>query len=151
MVRRQVVGEVGPLGERFFMYSEEEDWCFRMKQRGWKVVYVPEAVIIHYQGMSTRQRSTEMLMELYRSKLKFFRKNYGRRRGWLLRGALILLTGMRISFYTLLSRFREGEREEAGNSREESLMILRAMLSRRRKQEAEGCSTSIPDRLPTSS
>jgi len=128
MVRREVVEEVGLLDERFFMYSEEEDWCYRMKQNGWKVMYVPSAVIVHYWGMSTKQRSSEMLVELYRSKLKFFSKNYGYLRGLLLWLSLVGIMGIRISFYAVLALLIKGKAEDAGKYRGQSLSILKAMF-----------------------
>lgn len=47
-VRRQVVEQVGPLDEGFFLYVEDIDWAKRMHQAGWEVYYVPEAKIIHH-------------------------------------------------------------------------------------------------------
>jgi hypothetical protein len=47
LVRREAVESVGLMDERFFLYFEDVDWCYRMKQRGWKVYYYPEAVITH--------------------------------------------------------------------------------------------------------
>ena len=129
IVRREVVDAVGLLDERFFMYSEEEDWCYRIKRGGWKVMYVPSAVIIHYHGMSTRQRSSVMLMELYRSKVKFFTKNYGRFKGWLLRVTLVVLMGIRIPYYSLVPLLAKGKRGTAKTYRDQSLTILRAMIS----------------------
>jgi GT2 family glycosyltransferase/lipopolysaccharide/colanic/teichoic acid biosynthesis glycosyltransferase len=46
-VRRDAVDNVGMMDERFFLYFEDVDWCYRMKQRGLKVYYLPEAVIEH--------------------------------------------------------------------------------------------------------
>ncbi len=47
LVRREAVESVGLMDERFFLYFEDVDWCYRMKQRGWKVYYYPDAVITH--------------------------------------------------------------------------------------------------------
>jgi GT2 family glycosyltransferase/lipopolysaccharide/colanic/teichoic acid biosynthesis glycosyltransferase len=47
LVRRQAVESVGLMDERFFLYFEDVDWCYRMKQKGWKVYYHPESVISH--------------------------------------------------------------------------------------------------------
>ena len=47
MVRTDAIREVGLMDERFFMYFEDVDWCYRMKQYGWKVVYVPDAPMKH--------------------------------------------------------------------------------------------------------
>lgn len=46
-VRREAVDNVGMMDERFFLYFEDVDWCYRMKQRGLKVYYLADAVIEH--------------------------------------------------------------------------------------------------------
>jgi len=46
-VRREAVETVGLMDERFFLYFEDVDWCYRMKQKGWKVYYNPESVVVH--------------------------------------------------------------------------------------------------------
>jgi hypothetical protein len=72
-----MVEAIGLLDEQFYMYCEETDWCFRARRQGWKVYFVPQARIIHYGGQSTRQRRREMLIQLYRSKVRLLRKHYG--------------------------------------------------------------------------
>ncbi len=47
MVRREAVRKVGKMDERFFLYFEDTDWCFRMHHHGWGVYYVPDSVMIH--------------------------------------------------------------------------------------------------------
>ena len=56
MVRREVVEQVGLLDEDIFMFGEDIDWCWRIKQAGWKVYYVPESSVYHYHGASSRLR-----------------------------------------------------------------------------------------------
>jgi N-acetylglucosaminyl-diphospho-decaprenol L-rhamnosyltransferase len=77
MVRREAIQQVGPMDEGFFMYCEEVDWCYRIKQAGWKIYYTPDAEIIHHGGQSTRQSAGPMLVQLHRSRDRFFRKHYG--------------------------------------------------------------------------
>ncbi|MDH4136450.1 MAG: glycosyltransferase family 2 protein, partial [Anaerolineae bacterium] len=77
LARRKAIEMVELLDEDFFMYSEETDWCFRMVRNGWKVYYLPGAEVIHFGGGSSQRASDEMLMQLYQSKLRFFRKHYG--------------------------------------------------------------------------
>ncbi len=48
LIRREAVLDVGPMDERFFLYFEDVDWCARMHNRGWKVLYVPDAVMVHH-------------------------------------------------------------------------------------------------------
>ncbi len=61
------------------MYSEEIDLCYRLNKAGWTIHWVPQASIIHFGGQSTIQAQAKMFMHLYKSKLHFFRKYYGRR------------------------------------------------------------------------
>ncbi|MCL5959719.1 MAG: glycosyltransferase family 2 protein [Chloroflexi bacterium] len=77
LARREVLEQVGLLDENFFMYCEEIDFCLRTKLRGWDIYCVPSAKIVHYSGQSTRQFHAQMLIELYRSRYRLFRKHYG--------------------------------------------------------------------------
>lgn len=77
IARPAAVREVGLFDEGFFMYSEEVDWCYRFRAAGWAVGYEPAARIVHVGGGSTRQVRPQMLAELYRSRVRFFRKHYG--------------------------------------------------------------------------
>lgn len=55
LVRRRAVESVGLLDERFFLYFEDVDWCYRMRQKGWKVFYHPEAVVTHSYARKSAQ------------------------------------------------------------------------------------------------
>ncbi len=76
-IRRTAIEQFGLLDERYFMYTEEADWCFRARRAGWEVCYLPGAKVVHLGGQSSRMVSTRMKAELYRSKLRFFGKHYG--------------------------------------------------------------------------
>lgn len=78
MVRRSVVEQVGQMDEHYFMYSEELDWCRRIKEAGWRIVYFPEAEVIHHVGKSSEQAVTERHINFQRAKLRYFRKFHGR-------------------------------------------------------------------------
>jgi GT2 family glycosyltransferase len=77
LARREAIVRVGPMDDQYFMYNEEIDWCLRMRQAGWQAWYLPQARIVHYGGQSTRQARSAMVLALYRSKVRFFRKHYG--------------------------------------------------------------------------
>ncbi len=55
MVRRDALDEVGLFDEEFFMYSEDEDLCFRLRQKGWTVCYSAKATAQHYGAASASQ------------------------------------------------------------------------------------------------
>ncbi len=78
MLRKTVLDKVGLLDEGYFMYSEEVDLCFRLQKAGWRLYWVPQSQVVHYWGQSAKQVLTKMFLQLYRGKLRFFRKHYGR-------------------------------------------------------------------------
>lgn len=77
LTRREVVAEVGGMDEGFFMYSEELDWCRRIKAAGWRIVYLPEAKIIHYEGKSSEQVVPARHIYFQSSKVRYARKYHG--------------------------------------------------------------------------
>jgi N-acetylglucosaminyl-diphospho-decaprenol L-rhamnosyltransferase len=77
MARREAVEQVGPLDEGFFMYSEELDWCRRFRAAGWRVVYLPTARVIHYEGKSSEQVLPARHIHFQTSKIRYFRKYHG--------------------------------------------------------------------------
>ncbi len=79
LVRREVVEDVGLMDEDYFVYAEEADWCWRIRQHGWRRVFTPIAKIIHREGggQSSRLVSTRMYVQLQKSILIFIRKNNG--------------------------------------------------------------------------
>jgi N-acetylglucosaminyl-diphospho-decaprenol L-rhamnosyltransferase len=89
MTRRQIVEQVGVLDDGFFMYSEELDWCYRIKQSGWSVVYLPAAEVVHHEGRSSEQVVPARHIHFQSSKVRFFRKHHGLARAELLRFFLL--------------------------------------------------------------
>jgi N-acetylglucosaminyl-diphospho-decaprenol L-rhamnosyltransferase len=77
LLRKDVLDQVGFLDEDYFMYSEEVDLCYRIQSAGWQLFWVPQADVVHFGGQSTQQVPTEMFLNLYHSKIKYFRKHYG--------------------------------------------------------------------------
>ncbi|MCX6027723.1 MAG: glycosyltransferase family 2 protein [Chloroflexi bacterium] len=77
MVRREALAQVGGFDEGYFMYSEELDLCRRIKQAGWRIVYLPAAQIIHYEGKSSEQLVAARHIRFQTSKVRYFRKFHG--------------------------------------------------------------------------
>lgn len=81
LVRRNALSEVGLLDESFFVYFEEADLCWRLKERGWETHYLPQAKIVHYQGASSATAYDHiyldgiLLDEWARSAEQFLRKH----------------------------------------------------------------------------
>jgi N-acetylglucosaminyl-diphospho-decaprenol L-rhamnosyltransferase len=102
LVRREAFEDVGGLDEGYFMYAEEVDWCYAMREKGWQVWYQPAAKVIHLGGGSSQKRRTQREADLYRSRVRFFRKHYGGRAAWLLKLQIYSLTAIKIAVHGLL-------------------------------------------------
>ena len=77
LVRKSIMNKIGGFDEDFFMYYEEVDLCYRIKQCGWRIVFLPQACVTHLGGRSSQQISTAKRIMMLRSLLKYFRKNHG--------------------------------------------------------------------------
>lgn len=84
LVRTAAIQQAGLLDENFFMYGEDLDWSYRIKERGWKVVYHPATTVLHLKGQSSRQARLRSTREFYRAMLIFYRKHYAPTSGRLL-------------------------------------------------------------------
>jgi GT2 family glycosyltransferase len=71
LVRREATEQVGLFDERYFMFSEEVDWCYRFRQAGWSVVFFPEAEVVHVGGASWKREFDPMFREQVRGHLRF--------------------------------------------------------------------------------
>ena len=102
LTRREVVDKIGLLDERFFMYGEDIDWCYRCKQAGWKVYYYPKTKIFHHKGYSSKL-SPLTLWEFHRAMVLFYKKHYQSKYPSLVNGLIYLAIYAR---YLIKARFK---------------------------------------------
>jgi len=123
MLRREALDQVGLFDERFFMYSEDEDLCLRLKRGGWSVCYCGGATAIHHGAASTGQARGEMLRQFYTSQMLFLEKHRGGRSalGYALAMKCVLLLKSRLA--------QDGRRRATAR---EKLRALRDALRLRR-------------------
>lgn len=75
ILRRAALDKTGLLfDEQYFMYTEEVDLCYRLLRDGWELNWIPQAIVTHYGGASSEQAYNAMYVQLYRSKIQFYRK-----------------------------------------------------------------------------
>lgn len=55
LVRNEAIKQIGLMDERYFVYGDDPDWCYRFKKNGWKIMFTPNGEIIHYGGQTTKQ------------------------------------------------------------------------------------------------
>ena len=89
-VRAAAAADVGLFDERFFMYSEEVDWCRRFGAAGWRVVYLPASEVMHHEGASTSQDLAARDVTFQSSKLRYIARWHGPRVAAAFRGYLAL-------------------------------------------------------------
>lgn len=76
MFRREVFETIGGFDEMFFMYAEDLDLCKRIKDKGWKTVYVSDARIIHLGGASSGKRRKASLINFYEAMWMYYQKHF---------------------------------------------------------------------------
>ncbi len=56
MARREMIEQVGGFNERFHMYAEDNEWCWRITKANWRLLFVPEAILLHHGAQSSGKR-----------------------------------------------------------------------------------------------
>lgn len=112
--RRSVLEEVGMLDESYFMFGEDLDWCYRVKRRKWKVLYVGSKEVLHAKGASTRQRPAAMNFHFHKAMLIFHRKHLDRHYPFFVNWLVSAGIGIRWALKSLALLFKS--RDDAGGS-----------------------------------
>jgi len=77
VLRREALEEVGLFDEDFFLYSEEVDLQFRLRQAGWHVHYFPAATVVHHESQFSAEIPERRINEMWRSRHRYWRKHHG--------------------------------------------------------------------------
>jgi len=91
LARSEAVEDVGLLDAEVFMYCEDIDWCYRMKKSGWKVMYMPQAHVLHYGGQSMLRQKGAKVGSHAAGLVAYYTRYHGRAAAWLFR--VVLTTG----------------------------------------------------------
>ncbi len=105
LVSRKAYEDVGGLDEEYFLHCEDLDWCMSFRNKGWKIMFVPDAEITHFQGACSRSRPIFVewnkhkgMMRFYR---KFFRKQYPGVLMWLVGFAVWMRFSLLASYFSV--------------------------------------------------
>jgi len=128
LVRREAIAQVGLMDERYFMYAEEADWCYRFAQSGWKMTFTPVAEIIHLSSQSSAQCWPKMYVWQHKSTLLFLEKwrSAGTRR---VANLVFIASSLLRAQCWLLLGFVGIAQEEAGERRDLAVAALRFHLT----------------------
>ncbi|MBD0379710.1 glycosyltransferase family 2 protein [Paenibacillus sedimenti] len=106
LVRREAIDQVGMLDEEFFMYGEDIDWCYRIKQAGWINYYYPRTQIIHYKGASSRKKPFKIIYEFHRAMILFHKKHYQSQYSWLINTMVYAGVGLKLILSLITNKLR---------------------------------------------
>jgi GT2 family glycosyltransferase len=114
LARREAVEQAGGFDERFFLFSEEADWCLRVRAAGWDIRHFPVLRLTHHTGRTERP---DLYAQNSYSKVLFARKHFRLPARAVFRAALELRHALRWAGFALLSLRRPGLRERAAAER----------------------------------
>ncbi len=117
MLRRSTLQQVGLLDPEYFMYSEDSDYCRRIRNKGMQVIYDPRVHMVHHHGTTARRRAEFTFRRLYKSLLRYSSKHHSK---W---ECLALRTAVMVDFLLRLPVYALGSDKERFRS---AVMILKA-------------------------
>lgn len=106
MVPKAVIDKVGMLDEEFFMYGEDLDWCWRIKEAGYKIVYYPKAMVKHYKYGSSQSIPFFIIRQAHEAMRIFYRKHYSTQHNFLLNALVYFGISIRMYLVMLVNIFR---------------------------------------------
>lgn len=74
LVKRAAMEDVGLWDEGYFLHCEDLDWCMRFRQKGWTILFVPDARIHHALGACSRSRRLFVEWHKHKGMMRFYRK-----------------------------------------------------------------------------
>ncbi len=105
LVKREAIEDVGLWDEGYFLHCEDLDWCMRFRQRGWKIMFVPNAKIVHQKGACSRSRPIFVEWHKHKGMMRFYRKFFrGQYPGvlmWLVAVGVWSRFGVMVVYYTV--------------------------------------------------
>lgn len=137
LVRKKAVQEVGLLDENYFMYFEDTDWCYRFARAGWKVVFLPNAKVIHLGGASAAKSNRGLFYdktlseELFNSLFYYFKKFHGGFSVLILRIFIFISLLMRMLKWIFAFMFRRINEKEFSDKIKSFGQMMRYCLSAR--------------------
>ncbi len=145
VVRREALAQVGLLDERFFMYGEDLDWCYRFAKAGWRRVFVGGPGSIHYGGSSSAVAPVRFYIEMQKANFQYFEKHHSTLACYAIYGTTALHELVRIAGYALVYLFKPGKRKVAREIMQRSVAVLRWLVGFRYRQRAFAAAAAVSE------
>lgn len=104
--RTHILRQLGGFDERFFMYGEDIDLCYRIQDTGFHIDYVPQTSIIHYKGESTKKGDLRYIRIFNKALYQFFEKHYSSRYSLFFRFFIFISIWIRTTLGFLAENFK---------------------------------------------
>jgi GT2 family glycosyltransferase len=126
MVRREMMADIGLLDEEYFLHCEDLDWCMRAWRGGWKILFVPDAKVVHQKGISSRTRPLAVEYYKHRGMVRLYRKLLGKTHShfllaliaagvWIRFGVVAVRNGLFLGVERMRSVFRSMPKNRTSN------------------------------------
>ncbi len=116
LLRTPALEQAGLLDEAFFMYGEDLDLCYRIKQQGWRTVYYPAVTVLHVKGAASRRASRRAITAFYDAMRIFHDKHYRQQTPLVLNIAIDAGIGLLKATALLADRLRPPERKRVASA-----------------------------------
>ena len=123
LVRREALEAAGGMDERFFLFSEETDWCYRIRRAGWGIRHLPVMTVVHHTGRSARP---DLFAQNSHSKVLYARKHFRGGRSALFRAAIALRHALRLVLVAPVALVRPAMRPRASAERRALMVVIGA-------------------------
>ncbi|WP_407415562.1 glycosyltransferase family 2 protein [Methanobrevibacter sp.] len=105
--RKEVLDDIGLLDETFFMYGEDIDFCYRIKEAGWKILYYGKGKITHFKGASSKKQRPKLIYEFYRAMYIYYKKHHSKKYNFLVNVIVYLGIFLLCIFKLFLNIFKK--------------------------------------------
>lgn len=101
LVRKSAIDEIGHLDDGYFLHCEDLDWCMRFREKGWRILFVPDTVITHRKGGCSENKPIFVLWHMHRGMIRFYKKFFRNRYPGIL--MWLVMAGVWLRFFMLAS------------------------------------------------
>lgn len=106
LIKKELIKEIGYLDERFFIYCEDTDYCYRTIKAGFDIYYFPKITVKHTHGGTTNQFKIKALFIFHKGIFLYYRKHYSDRNFFLLNLIVYLGILMRLVLFMAIELFK---------------------------------------------
>lgn len=106
LVKRDALNDVGPWDEGYFLHCEDLDWCMRFRQKGWKILFVPNIEVVHAQGVCSDSRPVRVEWHKHKGMVRFYRKFFRHQYPSYLMWLVIVAVWVRFSCVAVISTIK---------------------------------------------